>query len=382
MMNNYTMIFAADVVPTATNEHYFIDGDADHLFGGGIAEIMKQADFRCFNLETPLTRNKHEVKYPGPYHMSDPKILNALKKLHPSVVTLGNNHLLDQGEDGYYDTVQALKEADIPYTGAGKNLEEAIQPYIIRTDGITIGVYNCSEYEFASAGENSAGASPYDPLISFDLVRELKERCDHVVVLYHGGREFYRYPSPQLQRVCRKFADCGASLVICQHTHCIGCEETWHGGRIVYGQGNFIFDRKENEYKKTALLVRLTIREDKSYTVEYIPLVKKNECVRLAEETESAGILADFRSRSEEIKDDEFVRKQYEKLAEQFYPSYVAKLLKHNLWSRAMQKISGKKYYRDYYSPKEALAVLNMISPENHAELFKTALRLNGKKDK
>ncbi|MBR2670175.1 MAG: CapA family protein [Solobacterium sp.] len=382
MMNEYKMIFAADIVPTETNVKYFIQGDADHLFGSGISEILKQADFRCFNLETPLTRNKHEVKYPGPYHMSDPEILNALKKLDPSLITLGNNHILDQGEGGYKDTVQALKDADIPFTGAGKNLEEAILPYILHTDGMTIGIFNCSEYEFAAAGKNTAGANPYDPLLSFDLVRDLKEHCDHVIVLYHGGREFYRYPSPQLQRICRKFIDCGAVMVICQHTHCIGCEESYHDGRIIYGQGNFLFDKKENEYKKTAILVRLTLREDQTFTVEYLPVVKKNECVRLAEETESAGIMADFRRRSEEIKDEDFIRRQYEKLAEQFYPSYVAKLLKHNLWSRAMQKISGKKYYKEYYSPKEALAVLNMISPENHAELFMTALRMNGKKEK
>lgn len=83
----------------------------------------------------------------------------------------------------------------------------------------------CTENEFSSATMHSAGANPFDVLESFDDVQALKEHCDYVVVLYHGGKEFYRYPSPMLQRYCRKFIEKGASLVLCQHSHCIG--RTW-----------------------------------------------------------------------------------------------------------------------------------------------------------
>lgn len=45
---------------------------------------------------------------------------------------------------------------------------------------------------------HSAGANPFDVLESFDDVQALKEHCDYVIVLYHGGKEFYRYPSPHV----------------------------------------------------------------------------------------------------------------------------------------------------------------------------------------
>ena len=38
-------------------------------------------------------------------------------------------------------------------------------------------------------------------------------------------------------------AENGADVVICQHSHCIGCYEEYQGCYILYGQGNFHFAR-------------------------------------------------------------------------------------------------------------------------------------------
>ena len=78
-----------------------------------------------------------------------------------------------------------------------------------------------------------------------------------VIVLYHGGLEKYRYPSPQLRRVCRKFVEKGADLVVCQHSHSVGCMEAFGGGNIVYGQGNLLFARYGGEHWNTGLLIGL-----------------------------------------------------------------------------------------------------------------------------
>src|SRR5690606_29065463 len=119
---------------------------------------------------------------------------------------------------------------------------------------IKIGFYVCAEHEFSIASVDSPGANPFDPLESLDHIADLKNECDYVVVLYHGGKEHYRYPSPYLQKVCRKMADKGANLVICQHSHCIGCFEVYKDSTLVYGQGNFIFNKHDNEYWKTSIL--------------------------------------------------------------------------------------------------------------------------------
>ena len=373
---SYSLIFGADLVPTQSNEKYFVSGDAGHLLGEEMAAFLSSGDFRCFNLETPLSEREYKPVYPGPYLGVNPETIHAISAMKPSLLTLGNNHALDKGEKGLEETIGILRKAGIAYTGAGRNLEEAGEPFIAEVGSSHVGIFNCTEYEFAAASRNTWGANPYDPLVSFDQVRELKSRCDVVIVLYHGGKEFYRYPSPQLQRVCRKFVECGADVVICQHTHCIGCEERYQNGRIIYGQGNLLFDRKENEFKKTGLLIECTVDQQNPVSIRYIPFRKQGECVRMASEEEAELILAAFQQRSEEIKDEHFITEAYDRLAEQNYAHYVRELLGRNRFADLLNRITRGRFYDHYYSARKAAAVLNAISTDNHAELIKAALRL------
>ena len=153
--------------------------------------------------------------------------------------------------------MNVLRKNGIAFAGAGSNLSDASKSYVVEIDGKKIGIYCCTEHEFSIATLTSAGANPFNPLESLDHIQDLKAQTDHVIVLYHGGKEHYRYPSPHLQKVCRKCIEKGADLVVCQHTHCIGCEEKYLNGTIVYGQGNFLFDYTESEYWQTGLLISL-----------------------------------------------------------------------------------------------------------------------------
>ena len=161
-----------------------------------------------------------------------------------------------------------------------------------------------------------SGANPLI-LLSLDHIQELKSKCDYVIVLYHGGNEHYRYPSPHLQKVCRKIAEKGADLVICQHSHCIGCYEKYRGSIIVFGQGNFIFDRYENDYWQTSLLIKVSV--DGGFNVEYIPVRKVGNVIRLADEKDANEIMDAFQRRSSEILQEGFIEQQYRKLAFEHY---------------------------------------------------------------
>ena len=73
------------------------------------------------------------------------------------------------------------------------------------------------------------------------------------------------------------------------------------------------------------------------------------------------------------------MEKEYDKFAAEQYPVYLKKILGRKKWIRLMNKITRGKYIKNYYSKKEALAFLNVISPENHSELFKAGLRRRAK---
>ena len=152
----------------------------------------------------------------------------------------------------------------------------------------------------------------FDSLETPDKVKALKEECDYVIVLYHGGKEYYQYPSPRLRKVCRKLTEKGADLVLCQHTHCVGCEEDYAGGKIIYGHGNFIFSI---ETKMTiwgdGFLVCVDI-DDKGVNYEYVPF--KMTKAGVAIET-NGNILKEYKERSEEIKQNGFVEEKFEQMA-------------------------------------------------------------------
>lgn len=368
-------IIGADLVPTESNISLFAKADVETLIGDDIKKLLNSADFTMFNLEVPLADLSTPIKKCGPNLIAPTKTIAGLKAINPHFFTLANNHILDQGEQGLKSTMDILDEHGIAYAGAGKDLSSAAKPYILALEGKKIGIYCCAEHEFTIATENTPGANPFDPLNSLDHVMELKSQCDYVIVLYHGGKEHYRYPSPYLQKVCRKIVDKGADIVVCQHSHCIGCEEKWHEGTIVYGQGNFLFDDCDNEYWNTSLLIELEI--DKNIKVNYIPLCKRNNKVRLAEVDVGKIIVQDFNKRSAQISDIKQLDAKYEEFAETMvitYMSVISGRISKNLLFRIANRLSGYRlaryFFYSWYSKDNLLAIQNFIECEAHRELL------------
>ena len=371
-----SIIIGADIVPSASNKNFFVNGDIASLVGDDLINILRDSDFRVFNLETPLTDIVAPIKKCGPALRADSATVNGLKKLGIDLVTLANNHIMDQGGLGLESTITLLDENKIDHLGAGRNLKDALKAFVVQIKGKSIGFYACAEHEFSIAKEYFPGANPFDFLESFDHVADLRSNCDFVIVLYHGGKEHYRYPSPMLQRVCRKFVQKGADLVVCQHSHCIGCEEKYDAGTIVYGQGNFIFDSERGLYSGTSLLIKL----NDDFAVEYLPLVKVDKGVRLANGVDAQDVINAFNERSEEIKENGFVERAYENFAKKMRNGYLLACsgYKHKFFLRLLNKLSGGRlsnFYTKAYKEQELLAIQNNIECEAHRELFIMGLK-------
>lgn len=371
-----SILIGADIVPTKSNIEQFNKGDAAFLVGSELLKILNDADYRIFNLEVPLTDVCSPIDKCGPNLIAPPSTINGYKSIGVDFVTLANNHILDQGEQGLLSTCDLLRKNNIAYCGVGDNLNLAKVPYVFEISGKKIGIYACAEHEFSIATENSVGANPFDPLESFDHVSSLKQEVDYVIVLYHGGKEHYRYPSPNLQRVCRKFVKSGADLVVCQHSHCIGCEEKYLDGTIVYGQGNFLFDDSESEFWQTSLLIQI----DNDCQISYIPLIKKGKGVRLASENDSNKILESFFGGSEEIKTDGQIENKYNEFSQKMIDGYLLKLsgTGKSFVFRVMNKLTKQKYgkwiLKNKIKKQQLLQIQNILECEAHRELLKVGI--------
>ena len=376
------IIIGADLVPTKSNENDFINADIKNLVDEGISEILKSADYSIFNLELPLTDTVSPIPKNGPNLIAKSDCINGYKALGVDFVTLANNHILDQGEQGLFSTIQLLNYANIAYAGAGKNPIDAAKPHIFEFNNKKLGVYCCAEHEFSIVTDKSAGANPFDPLESLDHISALKKDCDYVIVLYHGGKEHYRYPSPNLQKICRKIAEKGADLIVCQHSHCIGCEEKYNGSTIVYGQGNFLFDLSESEFWQTSLLISL----DEDLNISYIPIKKQGACVCLAKGKEKDEILSAFLARNQEIKQEGFIEENYSEFAKNMITNYLLTFsgIRKSYILKAINKLSDYRLF-DYYikkrfSKNNILAIKNYIECEAHKEALIESINKYNKK--
>lgn len=363
------ILIGADIVPTKSNISEFSDGKIENLIDKNLKNVLDGADFRIFNLEVPLAEKGKPIKKCGPNLIAPTSCVNGIKKLGVDLFTLANNHIMDYGQEGLESTIAVLKENGIDYVGAGKNLSEAQKPYIIEKNGVKVGIYACAEHEFSIAEEKYPGANPFDMLESLDHIENLKNECDYVIVLYHGGKEHYRYPSPHLQKVCRKMCDKGADIVICQHSHCIGCEEKYNNSTIVYGQGNFIFDKSENEFWETSILVNLEFCE--KLKVSYIPLEKNNNGVKFSE---NENILNEYMERSEQIKNPKFIEKKYKEFADSMLQTYICTFAGRSILFRIINKLSGHRLKKKI-SEKRMIAIRNYVECEAHRELLIRGLK-------
>lgn len=364
------ILIGADVVATKRNQELFNNGDVKELVGNELLTHLEASDVRVFNIEAPLTNMWTPTKKAGSpkanLWMSE-KSINGIKSLNPSFVTLANNHIMDQGEKGLVRTREILNKANIRYGGIGDNIDEASKCQYLDVDGKKLGIYCCAEHEFSIAGQDCPGANPFDPLESLDHIHEARKRCDYLIVLYHGGREFYRYPSPGLQHRFRRMADKGADLVVAQHTHCVGCREEYNNSTLVYGQGNFIFDYGDDEYWNNGLLIEVDCN-----VVSYIPYFKENGKIRMDNGGKGKIILDDFRHRSEKIANQKFVEDEFLKYANEKLGDLLSVIHGRSLWFRMMNKMhkfmGDEKYALKIYSNKDLLSTLNYLECEAHHE--------------
>ena len=367
-----TILVGGDVVPTQSNLESFLSGGS--LWDQNLMALRDQADIAVFNLECPLTDSDDPIEKCGPCMKAPRNAVKGLCSFRPDAVSLANNHILDYGPEGIRQTMEALSANGILTFGAGSDLDEADRPLILERNGKKIGFYALAEHEFSYARENSPGANPLDLLNLQERIRQIRDACDFLVVLYHGGREHYRYPSPMLQKTCRKIAVSGADVVLCQHSHCIGSHETYLGKEILYGQGNFLFDAEDaGESFRTGLLVRIQIDGDGKSTVEYLPVrTKDGQCV-LSEGEEREKTLGDLEVRSGRITDPQEVERLYQQYADEYREKMMKVFLNGNCFLKAVNILYGRKPSR-VYDRNTKLAILNSMCCESLHELMSKVL--------
>ena len=317
-------LLLGDTAPVYATKEAFRNKETDKLFTN-VRDYMKDADYCFVNLECALTESTGNIKKFGPNLAAPIETADVLKEVGVDLCGLSNNHTFDLGVQGIKDTLSALDNAGIAYTGWGKNYEDSRTDYTVECDGQRITFITVCEHEYSYALENRMGARPYDEYDTMEDIRKAKAKADRVIVIYHGGKEYCRYPSPRLLKLCRAMAKNGADVVICQHSHCIGCYELYEGCHILYGQGNFHFVKYlDNETWNQGLMAQLDFDEETGkFDMKLIHVMAENTGIRLADEAEAEVILRQMRERDQKLLDGSWVD-GWREFCESVRPGYEA----------------------------------------------------------
>ena len=302
------LLLLGDVSPTVATAPLFQRKEIDTLFTDTLS-LFRAADYRVCNLECAITESDEGIKKFGPCLKSPPETAEVLREIGMDLCGLSNNHVYDYGTKGARDTIALLEKNGIAYTGFGENYEDSRKNFIIERDGKKIAVIAVCEHEYSYAIENRMGSRPFDEYDTMEDVRRAKATCDRVVVMYHGGKEFCEYPSPRLRKLCRALVKNGADVVLCQHSHCIGCYEKFMGGHILYGQGNFHFAKllavggKNAELWSKCLAV---MYDTETGEIAFHPVGMSGEGIACIKGAEGARVMQDFLARSKKLETDEW----------------------------------------------------------------------------
>jgi poly-gamma-glutamate capsule biosynthesis protein CapA/YwtB (metallophosphatase superfamily) len=211
-------------------------------------------DLRVINLETAVTTSEHWAAKGINYRMS-PKNIACLTAAKINACALANNHILDWGNDGLFETLEVLTQARIKTAGAGGNLTEACAPAILSVPGkgrvllYSLGSPTSGVPLEWAATETSPGLQLLEnfgekPVKTLHAqIRAAKKSGDIVIVSIHWGENWGYEISPEQRQFAHALIDeAGVDLIHGHSSHHPKGIEIYRKKLILYGCGDFIND--------------------------------------------------------------------------------------------------------------------------------------------
>lgn len=361
------IIIAGDLFPVDSNLELFCKGDAKTLFGDTICDLFAAANFRICNLEGALTDGYEKAHKTGPVITTPTQAVSAYKALGFDYCMLANNHITDGGTQGVKETIETLDKVGIGHIGAGMNETDIPHYVILASDGVRICIYNVCETMYNKPSATKAGAWLYDEYVVCKEIESLKSRSDYIIVIYHGGIEKFRYPSPEMKKRFHRMADSGANVILAQHTHCIGCEEYYNDAYLLYGQGDFLFNNFRPSLTETGLIVEIGI-DSKGFTIKKHKTKTTEFRVHYDEEQD----LNAFEKRSVSLLDDAFVKEQFQQFCYKELRLYLSAFKSLSFSQRVIRKCFPayfKKWlYHKAFRREDLLFTLHTLRSEQNRE--------------
>ncbi|PSJ42313.1 poly-gamma-glutamate biosynthesis protein [Sphingomonas deserti] len=246
--------------------------DYDESFAD-TAELLRSADIVFGQLETSFAATG--VRAPQARHavLARPDGAASLRRAGFDVISMAGNHVLDWGNDAFFETRRNLEDAGLAVVGAGADIGEARRPVCFTLpDGTRVAILAYSSILPMAywADERRPGCAPMRAHTVYEQIehdqpgtparihtfphqgdlaameadiRAAKAEADVVLVSHHWGIHFVRAVIADYQRdVARAAIAAGADAILGGHAHILkGCEVI-DGAPVFYSLCNFATD--------------------------------------------------------------------------------------------------------------------------------------------
>ena len=305
-----TLTFAGDVL---FDDNYSItmlvrdDGDISKGVSSEVIERMQAADVMMLNNEFAYSNRGTPIEEKQFTFRARPETVTYLNDMGVDVVSLANNHAYDYGPEALTDTLDTLREAEIPYVGAGRNIDEARKPVYYIVGDIKIAFVSATQIERLDTPDTKEATQDSPGVFRcwngnklMETVREAAENSDFVVAYIHWGTEnVVELDWAQLKQA-PELVDAGADLVIGDHPHCLQPIGVIGGVPVIYSLGNFWFNSKTLDTG----MVEVVIDESGIVSYQFVPCIQNGCRTTLLEGAEKERVLAYMREISEGVQID------------------------------------------------------------------------------
>lgn len=291
-----------DIFPA--NSHYTIGfGNGSHYINNANSEWEKHlqtvfcnSDLSFCNLEVPLIKNDTRVDESA--FVGSNNFASSLKRIGINVVSIANNHILEEGAEGFNQTKNALLDSGLEAIGVNEgNLSN-------------IYIYKKGELSIGFAGFNGINDIPNPKLYSelnIDSVYNTLEKMNSLglnykLLSFHWGQEYSNLPSTDQIEFAHKVIDYGADIIVGHHPHVIQPIEKYKNGLIIYSLGNFIFDFLFSKQFSTGMLVDVFLGMEGEIDFKFSKvLLEENMYVRVEQSKSFYKKIKKYNSKVEKI---------------------------------------------------------------------------------
>lgn len=255
-------------------------------FSEDLLEEMNSADIMMINNEFTYSDRGEPLAGKDYTFRAKPDRVELLDVFGTDIAGVANNHVYDYGPDALLDTLSTLREAEIPYVGAGENLKEASKPVYFVANGKKIAIVAATQIERSLNYTKEATDTMPGVLKTLNadkyvkVIEQARDNSDYVIAFVHWGTEGDdRYGQDQVN-LAHQFVEAGADVIIGGHTHCLQGIQYIDGVPVIYSLGNFWFSASALDTGMS----QVVIHSDGSIDFRFLPCIQKNLTTSLVTE--------------------------------------------------------------------------------------------------